>query len=1065
MSLPLVLATSILLQFTAAFLALRLIWITDKKRAWALIAIAIFLMTLRRCITLYQLISGDITRPPDLTAELVALAISTLMVVGIVLIAPLFLSIKRADETVLESEKKYRSLFETSRDAVYLSSLEGFFVDINQAGVDLFGYTKDELLSTKMEKIYVNPINREKFIQKVKRQGFVKDYEVKLKRKDGTLIDVLITAAPRKDRDNVLLGFHGIIRDITERKQAEEILSNVAKGVSATTGKEFFRSLVKYMSKALKADFALIGELSGENNEKVKTIALCIEGKLADNLEYELAGSPCENVMRQSIRTYPQGIQKQFPLDSMLVEIGAESYSGSPLRNSSGQTLGIMAILNRKPFENPNMVESMLEIFAVRASAELERVQTEDSLRKKSEQTIHHQQVLTELAKTEFSDLESALKRITEVDSKTLGVERVSVWFFNKDRSEIFCEDLYKLSENLHEKGVKLEARQYPCYFQALEESRIIAANDARNDPRTKEFTEGYLKPLGITSMLDVTVRLHGEVFGAVCHEHTGPIRKWTEEEQSFAASVADSVSLAIEDDERKRAEEALAGEKERLAVTLRSIGDGVITTDTKGRVILMNRMAEKLTGWTQEDAAGKPFSNIFRIINEQTREPCTNPFEKVMKASQVVGLVNNTMLIAKNGKERIIADSGAPIRDKDCKIIGVVLVFRDITEKRKMEQELLKTQKLESLGLLAGGIAHDFNNALTAILGNISIAKFAYQNKSEDVKIQDILSSAEKAVLRARGLTQQLLTFSKGGSPVKKTTDISELVKETVGFALKGSASKCRFEIPGGLFLLEIDEDQISQVINNLAINADQAMPEGGIVNVRVENITIDANNPLPLKPGPNIRVSIEDNGTGIPPEHIERIFHPYFSTKGRGSGLGLSVSYSIIRNHGGYIHVSSKLGKGSTFHVYLPTTDKPLSIEKKKEDIIKGTGRVLVMDDDESIRKSLQAVLTVLGYRIELAKNGKEAVEKYKEAEQSGQAFDAVILDLTIPGGMGGKKTVQELKKIDSNVKAIVSSGYSNDPVLANYREYGFVNILEKPYEVEKVSSVLQNVIKKDS
>ena len=701
------------------------------------------------------------------------------------------------------------------------------------------------------------------------------------------------------------------------------------------------------------------------------------------------------------------------------------------------------------------------------SSQELVRINQEikqnaEELQRRKDQIIRQQAEIVKLASEDIIDMDSALKRITEGSSKTLKTERVSVWFYNMDHSKIICKDLYELTKNKHEKGTSLMVEDYPKYFDALEKERIIAANNASADSRTKEFTERYNSVHGITSMMDVPIRLRGKIIGIVCHEHTGFPREWTQEEQVFAGSIADMVSLVMEASELKQAEKALADEKERLAVTLKSIGDGVITTDTEGYVFLMNRVAEKLTGWKQENATGKPLPNIFKIINEQTREPCTNPVEKVMKTGDMTELANNTILIAKDGKEKIIANSGAPIRDKDSKIIGVILVFRDITESRKREREHLKAQKIESIGLLAGGIAHDFNNILNLILGNISIAKVAYQNKSKDVKIEEILTNTAKAVHRASGLTQQLLTFSKGGSPVKKTSDITELVKETISFTLKGSASKCKFEIPGKLYTLEIDEDQINQVIHNLAINADQAMPEGGVIEVRMENITVGVNNPLSLQPGPYVRISIKDNGTGITPDNLDKIFDLYFSTKERGTGLGLSVSHSIIRNHDGFINVDSSLGKGSTFHIYLPASEKPLVIEKKKEGIVEGTSRVLVMDDEELLRELLEAMLETLGYQTELTENGQEALEKYKEAKQSGQDFDAVILDLTIPGGMGGKETIQELKKIDPNVKAIVTSGYSNDPILANFREYGFVDILKKPYETESLSTILQNLFK---
>jgi len=384
---------------------------------------------------------------------------------------------------------------------------------------------------------------------------------------------------------------------------------------------------------------------------------------------------------------------------------------------------------------------------------------------------------------------------------------------------------------------------------------------------------------------------------------------------------------LKKEISERKQAEEALAAEKERLAITLRSIGDGVIATNNKGEIILINKIAEKLTGWSQDEAIGRPLNEVFYIINERTRKPYENFFEKVIKADSVVSLSNDTILIARDGTERVIADSSAPIRDKDGNIIGVILVFRDITEERKLEQELIKADKLESIGILAGGIAHDFNNILTAILGNISLAEV--HAKSEE-KVVERLEKAKKACLRGRDLVQQLLTFSKGGEPIKKVTSIAKLIKESVNFALSGSNVKCEFSIPDDLWLVEIDEGQINQVINNLIINAVQAMPEGGIIEVSCENTIITEKDNFPFKKGKYVKITIKDKGVGIPKEHLPKIFDPFFTTKEKGTGLGLATTYSIIKKHDGYIELKSEVGVGTTFYIYLPA--KPLSIPFKQ-------------------------------------------------------------------------------------------------------------------------------------
>ncbi len=512
----------------------------------------------------------------------------------------------------------------------------------------------------------------------------------------------------------------------------------------------------------------------------------------------------------------------------------------------------------------------------------------------------------------------------------------------------------------------------------------------------------------------------------------------------------------------RKQSEEALAAEKERLAVTLRSIGDGVITTDVRGKILFMNKEAEKLTGWTQKDAAGSPLLKVLQIIDQKTRKSCENPVDKVIKTEQIVILADHTILIARDGTERIIAHSGAPIFNKESVIIGVVLVFRDISEKRKMEEELLKAQKLESVGVLAGGIAHDFNNILSALMGNISLSKL-YTKQGD--KIFEKLEGMEKATLRAMQLTGQLLTFSKGGAPVKKTLSISEFIKDCAQFALRGSNVQCEFSFQNDLWPADIDEGQISQVINNLVINADQAMPEGGTIQVSAKNMVMDAKHLLPLQPGNYIHISIQDQGSGISGQLLPRIFDPYFTTKQKGSGLGLATAYSIIGKHDGHIAVESELGVGTTFNIYLPASGKQVQeVKETQRDVLVGKGRILVMDDEAFIRDIAGEMLGHIGYAVEVAKDGAEAVKRYQKALESGKPFDAVIMDLTIPGGMGGKEVVQLLLEMDPAVNAVVSSGYSNDPVMSDFKKYGFKGVVAKPYNFEELGKAMQKILMED-
>ncbi|MFA5111257.1 MAG: ATP-binding protein [Desulfobaccales bacterium] len=416
--------------------------------------------------------------------------------------------------------------------------------------------------------------------------------------------------------------------------------------------------------------------------------------------------------------------------------------------------------------------------------------------------------------------------------------------------------------------------------------------------------------------------------------------------------------------------------------------------------------------------------------------------------------------LVYADGAARHQLCNAVPLLDKDGLSRGAVAAIVDITDRKRLEEEHLRFSKLESLGTMAGGIAHDFNNILTAILGNIGLAMVDDQIRPQ---VQERLVQAEQACLRAQTLSQQLLTFAKGGAPIKKIIPISKLLKNTVGLTLSGSKSRCELSIPEDLWPVEVDERQVNQVFNNLLLNADQAMPEGGVISIVAENILGETEADLPNPAGKYVKFIFSDQGTGISPKYINRIFDPYFSTKEKGSGLGLATVYSIIKNHCGLIKVKSQVEVGTIFTLYLPAIETGAFAANQGTPISTGDQvRVLVMDDEEMVRQVLGRILAHLGYQAELASDGSEAIEKFVKAQAEGRPFATVILDLTVPGGMGGKDAIKELLKIDPQVKAIVSSGYSDDPIMAGFQEYGFRGVVAKPYRMPELSKILHEIIK---
>ena len=538
----------------------------------------------------------------------------------------------------------------------------------------------------------------------------------------------------------------------------------------------------------------------------------------------------------------------------------------------------------------------------------------------------------------------------------------------------------------------------------------------------------------------------------------------------------------------RKQAEEKV----KLFSGAMEEAMEGIEITDLKGYILYANKAVEELYGYSPSELLGKHVN----VTNADKKYAARVIVPSIRTEGRWSGEI---MALRKDGAPFPVWLSTAFIRNDAEEPIAMIGIIRDMTERKRVEDELrdhrerlldlvdertieltaanvrlkreiaerekvegdlLRAQKLESLGILAGGIAHDFNNLLASVMGNVSLAKLDIPPADRAYRH---LTEAEQASLRARDLTQQLLTFSKGGTPVKTVASIAALIRESAGFALRGSRVKHDLQLPDDLWLIEADEAQMTQVINNLLINADQAMPEGGVISVSCENIALEAQEVPPIAAGKYVKITIADRGTGIPKEHLDKVFDPYFTTKQRGSGLGLAVTYSIIRNHGGHISLESALGKGTTFRLYLPATDKKLPVARAEaESITSGQGRVLVMDDEETIRTTMRDILVRLGYEVAFAEDGAEAIKLYKSAMgKRGTPFDVVIMDLTIAGGMGGKEAVKKLIEIDPNVKAIVSSGYSKDPVMADYKQHGFSGVLAKPFRIKDLSEAVHRVL----
>jgi PAS domain S-box-containing protein len=497
----------------------------------------------------------------------------------------------------------------------------------------------------------------------------------------------------------------------------------------------------------------------------------------------------------------------------------------------------------------------------------------------------------------------------------------------------------------------------------------------------------------------------------------------------------------------RKKAEEAL--QLTRFSVD--HVADAVYWVDAKARFIDVNKTACSMLGYTREELLNL---TVFDIDPDLTAGRWADAWEAVKAKGKMTLETRHRTRDGRTLPVEIMANYlSYGGRELDCAFA------RDISRRKRAEEELFKAQKLESLGILAGGIAHDFNNLLTAILGNISLTRMRMNTEDPLVKL---LEEAEKASFHAKDLTQQLLTFARGGAPVKKSESIERVIRDSAALALRGCNIGCDFSFAENLWPVEIDEGQMLQVFNNILINSCQAMPCGGRIRIDAQNAAAEPGDGMPPGGGRYVKISIEDQGTGIPEEHLRNIFDPYFTTKQQGSGLGLAITHSIIKKHHGHIMVRSKPGHGATFVMYLPASGKQhAGTAPAGKEYLAGSGKVLVMDDEDVVRDIMGEILKNLGYEVAFASGGAEAIAQYQAALASSRRFDLVIMDLTVPRGMGGKEAIQRLREIDPQVKAIASSGYSHDPVMAGFREYGFSAAIAKPFNVAALSRTVHEVM----
>ncbi len=598
---------------------------------------------------------------------------------------------------------------------------------------------------------------------------------------------------------------------------------------------------------------------------------------------------------------------------------------------------------------------------------------------------------------------------------------------------------------------------------RVMREGKAILMSDTSRED--KYDLSNSIAMMSIKSIMCAPLICKSHILGVIYAHSVNVVQGFLKDDLFLLTALSSPAALAIENallySRRKQTEKALRESEERYRLLAETAKEIILTFDLDGRVTYANKAWSEKSGYTQAETLGKGVEDLvpgdeLRGLKERLAE--REPSEKEPALYEAD-------FLDKRGNRISLEITSSPLIKHD-KPSGLLLTARDIRERKEMEKERLRIQKLESIGTLAAGIAHDFNNILTGILINVDLAQMDLD--PQDKKYNN-LSDAKKACMNAKDLTRQFITFSKGGAPMKRTGSIIETVKDSVNLALAGSDVTWKCSLPDDLWLVEFDESQIRQAIHQLVTNAKEAMPKGGTIKVQGENVTISLDNrekKMGLRHVKNVKISIQDQGVGIPEEHLPEIFDPYFSTKeaGRqkGMGLGLTTTFSIIKRHDGHITVESELGTGTTIHIYLPASKKESPEKKVKGKSLPVKGKVLVMDDDDMIRDTTAQVLNNLGHDVSLSKDGREAIDLYQRAMEAGEPFDAVILDLTIRAGMGGKEALKRLLEIDREVKAIVSSGYLDDPIITNFSQHGFSDAIAKPYNIKRLKEAIDKILR---
>jgi len=694
---------------------------------------------------------------------------------------------------------------------------------------------------------------------------------------------------------------------------------------------------------------------------------------------------------------------------------------------------------------------TMLRGLLVEITDQRETLRAREAYRRRTETQAH---AIVEIATDPHiveGDLEAALLRVATHASSILEVQRMGVWLLKNDGAQLEAALLYDAKDGVHSSGTILNAEHYPAYFEAMKSERYIDAENVHTDPRTVEFSEDYAAPLGIGAMLDAPIRLRGKIIGTICNEHVGGPRKWHTDERIFASVLSDQVAHILLNAERRAAQ----AQQHRLLAAIEQAGEGVVIMNLDGFVEYVNAAYELATGHRREAILGKQFD----LLNAQVDNHATRQLQHAWKQGEVWrGRIETSK---KDDSLLILETTFSPVRGENGEIVSYIAVFLDVTYERALEDKLRHTQRMESIGRLAGGIAHDFNNILQAIMGNIELAK---DTETKPAELLDYLNGAQQAAVKAASLTSQLLAFSRKQLLRPKNVAINNLIQDFTKMASRiiGEDIRLRFQPGRDAGVIHADAHQIEQVLLNLCINARDAMPQGGDIVIETTSTFLADDGALSvssIKAGRYVLITVSDTGAGMDSETIARIFEPFFTTKmqGSGTGLGLATAYGIIRQHDGMITVYSEPGKGSTFHLYLPSVSRPAEKTSDENTItVGGVESILVVDDNTEVRNVTADLLKASGYKVATAVCGEDALSQFAETPE---AFDLIVLDVIMPG-MNGQETAERICAVRP-VPVLFSSGFSGEILHSRINLGPGRELLRKPFQRHTLLQAVRRIL----